>query len=277
MSYGSGKTCAQDLLTGACRRRACIAFSLIELLVVMAVISVLAGLLLPALEEAIESARFIACTNQLKQLASASFLYADDHEGEGIDRIQDDGAQCYRGNLINGYLALEEKGHRKISDAPVVRCPSLEEKTIKTNSPGCQDFNGDINSSYHLVFGHGDGSTFHAGTPEREDLVAKSGFYTNEGTLAAVQNVRQIGRKINVRGSTFFQAHAASIQPLAGCTITTHWSYGYAYNHARGVPYAYLDGHGGSLSPDGLVVQRIPVNNPYYLKFRFGRMVYASP
>lgn len=55
-------------------------FSLIELLVVMAIIAILAALLLPGLSRAKEAGRAVACKNNLRQLSLGSATYALDNK-----------------------------------------------------------------------------------------------------------------------------------------------------------------------------------------------------
>lgn len=56
-------------------------FTLIELLIVIAIIAILAGMLLPALNQARQSAQKAGCISNLKQLVTAEMLYSDSYNG----------------------------------------------------------------------------------------------------------------------------------------------------------------------------------------------------
>jgi prepilin-type N-terminal cleavage/methylation domain-containing protein len=79
------------------------AFSLIELLVVMAVIAVLAGLLLPSLSTAESRSEGVQCGNNLRQLGLAWTLYAADNEGH-VAQNQSSPNESLPHNWAGGWL-----------------------------------------------------------------------------------------------------------------------------------------------------------------------------
>lgn len=83
------------------------AFTLVELLVVMAVVGILLALLLPAVQAARGAARRVACANNLRQTALAATLHVDARRVLPPGTVLGDGAQPWRGWLVTLLPYLE--------------------------------------------------------------------------------------------------------------------------------------------------------------------------
>ena len=93
-------------------------FTLIELLVVVAIIAILAAILFPVFAQAKEAAKKTASLSNLKQVGTASFLYAGDND-DTFERTElggdiDDDHQYFWGDMIQpyakGWQVLEAPG-----------------------------------------------------------------------------------------------------------------------------------------------------------------------
>lgn len=143
------------------------AFTLVELLVVMAIIGVLAGLLLPAVNQAREAARSANCTSNLRQVQMASLLYESSFHvlpaalitqqwdtatpyAKSISDISmharilafvEDRAVYNKINFNVGYNHTSNDDARKVR-VPIFICPSDPAKTIPRALGGTNNYCG---------------------------------------------------------------------------------------------------------------------------------------
>jgi len=107
-------------------------FTLIELLVIISIISILASLLLPALKNAMNSAKSINCTGNLKQVGLAALGYASDFGGLAPP-VSTTATYFWAQFLIDGnYLPVNTV---KLGQHTVLNCPSYE---VAGTTPGAQ-------------------------------------------------------------------------------------------------------------------------------------------
>ena len=109
------------------------AFTLIELMVVIAIIGLLLALLLPAIGAARERAKTVQCASQLRQIGQAIHNYATNNRGYLPPYVPADGA-CYSDANSPDYIGpswtallapyLGYSADRTIAQSPIYHCPN---------------------------------------------------------------------------------------------------------------------------------------------------------
>lgn len=139
----SRRMCLRHLEGPACRSHDG-GFTIIELLVVIAIIGVVAGLLLPAVQGARESARRSSCTNQLKQLGLALHNFASAHKqfpagSQSADKKSSYsvGTWCQSGNWQNARASWTVMVLPFLEQTEMYNSASLDSQfTTSSNLPG---------------------------------------------------------------------------------------------------------------------------------------------
>ncbi len=192
------------------KRKRC--FTLIELLIVIAIIAILASLLLPALNKARDKAKAISCFSNLKQLGTHQALYNQSNDDYIIPCNISYTWHTYYGNLLFG-----EGNWSKSGTATPVKLMTCPAETLYTNSPTRSNY------VYNL--------------------------YAGTSSLPAIKIVSVKSPSIKTMMSDAYMKHASStsfycfIQNISNSRIVNVQYDTIGFRHSQNANSLFLDGH----------------------------------
>jgi len=108
-------------------------FTLIEMLVVIAIIGILASLLFPALNRAISATKTISCANNIRQVSQAFIIYSNDNNGRIPPRYVNTGDYLWTYYLAGKMLDMRYEQSGQYISLLLLVCPEQESNILKAN------------------------------------------------------------------------------------------------------------------------------------------------
>jgi len=166
-------------------------FTLIELLVVIAIIAILAGLILPVLARARESARRTSCANNLSQLGKAMYIYSTVYHFYPDDVSGGSGAvDPFSGGPLTSLGMLYRQW---VTDVRVFSCPSNAIAPSTLQSLQSWTLGSTVTwNEQDVSYGYDPG---HNPEDDRQAMVAIAADKPN-GSLASDNHGRAVGQNV---------------------------------------------------------------------------------
>ncbi|MBV6459555.1 MAG: hypothetical protein HONBIEJF_02703 [Fimbriimonadaceae bacterium] len=144
------------------RNKAYLGFTLIELLVVIAIIAVLAAILFPVFGRAKEAAKRRACGSNMRQIAMALLMYAQDSDDRFPLQRTCDPNVCDVGNYADSTFSVWINSTMPyVKNAAVWQCPSAKISDVAGRSDSNYWYNGHaVGKNLSAIEFHAESTTF---------------------------------------------------------------------------------------------------------------------
>ena len=151
-------------------------FTLIEMLVVIAIIGLLTSILVPAVSGALEKARGIQSLNNLRSVFQIHQIYAADRKGEIVAGSGSEQVRRRYGFDANWKIIFEKEGLVEDRDGPVFRLEEWARFHGRAET-------GNMARNCHLGEGTNGAEYFDAIASPSETLLLSEGAYTGDGAF----------------------------------------------------------------------------------------------
>jgi prepilin-type N-terminal cleavage/methylation domain-containing protein/prepilin-type processing-associated H-X9-DG protein len=214
-------------------------FTLIELLVVIAIIAILSAILFPVFAKARSEARRAACASNVKELAMASLLYANDYDETFISMMVNGGHDAWI-DYIKAYITRQSTSYDAVQScpefAPFVRNGTVSLWGSDPSTGATMGYGWNVGTS---MGNYNDGMGFYNYQVNRGDVVRLVKF---KDLIAPADTIMlgDMGYYVPYYWPSVFFV-AGGPQYLAGDGIDNH---GRPFPlHGGGGNYAFCDGH----------------------------------